>query len=134
MLLPILMTGGPRVHIITVEVLGGSAGWDNSGTTFGSIFPGPNGPEFPNAPGEFLNTINTVFGGGADFSIICDTAFIPQDAFFEIHVQNSANVWRHFLSSAASYNTNNTSWTWPDGTDDVWDGGDNGIVRSVYLT
>ena len=120
-------------YYVTIGTSGGSAGWDNSGTTFGSITPGA--PPVPGAPGEFFNTINTVVAGGADLSIICDTAGLLQTDFTTIHIQDGTGAWRSYNSADASSFSNSgvTLWTFGDGTDDVWELADDGEIHGVYF-
>jgi hypothetical protein len=132
-LLARLLGGGPLIHVITAGQSGGSVGWDNSGTTFGTI---TNGAPAIGTTGEVINGIYTVFGGSRDLTVITDTEGLLQDDFTAIHLQDNLGVWRTYLTADADTfgNSGVTLWAWGDGTDDVWDDGDTGIVSAVYLT
>ncbi len=123
--------GGGLVFTITIGTSGNSAGWDNSGTTFGSITP--FAPEVGDT-GSFFNTINTATLGSADFTIISDTAGLLQTDFTTVYVQDGTGTWRTYQSADATFNNSGlTLWAWGDGTDDVYDLADDGELSAVIF-
>ena len=61
-----------------------------------------------------------VHGGADDFSIYMIPPVLPQNFFDRVIVQDTAGVFRTYLTSAAFYSPGSTTWQWGVGANPVW--------------
>jgi hypothetical protein len=61
-----------------------------------------------------------VHGGADDFSIYMIPPVLPQNFFDRVIVQDTAGVFRTYLTSAAFYSPGSTTWQWGVGSNPVW--------------
>jgi hypothetical protein len=122
-----------QIWHITVGNSGASYGWSSTGTTWGSI--APDVADVPiDITGGTISKIYTVTTGGADITVISDTAGLLQTAFTTLYVYDGA-AWRTYTTATADVfsNSGQTLWSWGDGTSDVFDNTSGGEIRGVYI-